>query len=405
MVMVTINRLGHLGDGIAEGPVYAARTLPGEIVTGDLDGDRIAAPKIVEPSPVRVSPSCRHYKSCGGCALQHASDAFVADWKIDVVRQALLAQGLDAPIRGISTSPARSRRRAAFSGRRTKKGALVGFHGRGSGTLTEIPDCDVVSDGLKAALPALEDITRVAGSRKGEITFTVTQTLTGLDLRVDGAKPLDQELSMALPAIVEKHALARLSWGDEPFLTREPPIVTMGAARVPLPAGAFLQATEHGEQALLSAVRDAVGDAPRIADLFAGCGTFTLPLAEHAELHAVESEPMMLAALDQGWRHAQGLKPVTTETRDLFRRPLMADELCRFDAAVIDPPRAGAEAQMQELASAAIPRIAAVSCNPVTFARDAAVLCAAGYELGWIQIVDQFRWSTHVELAASFVLP
>ena len=183
---------------------------------------------------------------------------------------------------------------------------------------------------------------------------------------------------------------------------RRPPVQTFGRARVVPPPGAFLQATAEGAAALTAAVRDTVGAARRVADLFAGCGTFSLPLAETAEIHAVEGDPPMLAALDAGWRATPGLKAVTTEARDLFRRPLTPGELDRFDAVVIDPPRAGAQAQAQALAAARTPVIAAVSCNPVTFARDAAILVAGGYRLEDLQVIDQFRWSGHVEIAAAF---
>jgi 23S rRNA (uracil1939-C5)-methyltransferase len=179
----------------------------------------------------------------------------------------------------------------------------------------------------------------------------------------------------------------------------------MGKARVTPPPGAFLQATAEGETALLSAVTEALTGASRLADLFAGCGTFALPLAGTAPVHAIEGDATLLAALDHAVRHAQGLRPVTTEIRDLFRNPVDAADLARFDGIVIDPPRAGAEAQTAQIAAAQVPRIAMVSCNPVTFARDAAMLIAAGYRLNWVQPVDQFRWSPHVELAASLSLP
>ena len=183
---------------------------------------------------------------------------------------------------------------------------------------------------------------------------------------------------------------------------RRPPWQGMGRARVAPPPGAFLQATAEGEAALVAAVRGLVGDAARVADLFAGCGTFALPLAERAEVLAVEGEAAMLAALDAGWRKAEGLKRIRVEARDLFRRPLQPAELDRFDAVTIDPPRAGAEAQVRELAASRVPRIAMVSCNPATFARDAEILVAGGYKLGEVRPVDQFRWSGHVELAAAF---
>jgi 23S rRNA (uracil1939-C5)-methyltransferase len=194
--------------------------------------------------------------------------------------------------------------------------------------------------------------------------------------------------------------LARIAWEDEIVVTHRPPVQSFAGIETVPPPGAFLQATVHGEATLRGAVTEAVGTADRVADLFAGCGTFALPLALQAKVHAVEGDPAMIAAMEEGWRKAKGLKPVTAETRDLFRRPLMADELSGYDAIVIDPPRAGAEAQARALAVGGPPVIAAVSCNPVSFARDARILSEGGYVIDWIEIVDQFRWSPHVELAA-----
>lgn len=401
-MILTIQRLGHLGEGVAPGPIFVPMTLPGEVVEGEVINDRMPTPRIITPSPTRVKPPCPHFKSCGGCRLQHAADPFVAKWKAEVVRKALSAQGLSAEINAIHTSPANTRRRATLSARRSKKGALVGFHARASDTIIEIPHCHLLHPDLIAAIPVLEHLTIAGGSRKGEIAFTVTRSMGGVDIAAKGGKPLDGPLRVALAAIVEQHNLARLNWNGEQVAERQPPVQNFGKAQVLPPAGAFLQATAAGEAALLQAVRKAVGPARQVADLFAGCGTFTLPLAETAEIHAVEGDSAMLEALDKGWRHATGLKRVTTEARDLFRRALLPDELKRFDAVVIDPPRAGAEAQMTELAGSAVNRIAAVSCNPVTFARDAKILTDAGFALDWIEIVDQFRWSSHIELVGAF---
>jgi 23S rRNA (uracil1939-C5)-methyltransferase len=401
-VRLTVERLGHLGDGIAAGPVFVPRTLPGEVVEGAVDGDRMAQPKIVTPSPDRVAAPCPHYRSCGGCAVQHAADGFVAEWKIGVVRAALAAQGVEAEVSGIATSPARSRRRATLHGRRTKGGAIVGFHGRASGTLVAVPECMVLTPAIVAALSALEALTALAASRKSEVDFAVTDLESGLDVALTGALPLTRETLPDAVALAEAHDLARLVWNGEVVAERRPPVLRFGTATIPLPPGAFLQATKAGEAALLAEVTEAVGDARHIVDLFAGCGTFALPLSAQAEVHAVEGEAALLGALDRGWRSAGGGRRVTTETRDLFRNPLRPDELARFDAAVIDPPRAGAAAQTEALAASAIAAVAAVSCNPVTFARDARTLVAGGFRLTRLQVVDQFRWSPHVELAAAF---
>lgn len=397
-----ILRLGHHGDGIAQGPVYAPITLPGEVVTGTLDGQNLRDVRIVTPSEDRVAAPCKHFKSCGGCQLQHATDPFVANWKLGIVRNALDAHGLETVFKPIQTSPAKSRRRATFTAKRTKNGAMAGFHARASDVVIEIPDCKLIDPDLMAGLKVAEELAIVGTSRKAPIAVTVTLSKNGLDVAVSQGKELDGPLRMELAQVCERLGLARLSWENDVIAMRYAPVQRFGSVEVTPPPGAFLQATVEGEAALLAAVKEAVGDSARIADLFSGVGTFTFPLAEKAAVHAVEGEKDMIAALDQGWRMSKGLKPVTFAARDLYRRPLLPDELAKLDAVVIDPPRAGAERQVAEIAKAKVPRIAYVSCNPVTFARDAAVLVAAGYVLNWIQVVDQFRWSSHVELAAAF---
>jgi len=403
-VIVTIDRLGHLGHGIAPGPLYVLGTLPGEVVEGTPDGDRLLDPKIITPSPNRVKPPCRHARTCGGCQLQHASDAFVAAWKQEVVATALAAQSLAAPFLPLVTSPAQSRRRATLSARRTKSGVLMGFHARSSDSIVEIPDCQLLHPSLLAAFPGLQALVQVGGSRTTELSLQVTLTRGGPDVVVTGGKPLDAALRLDLARLVETHGFARLTWDGETVALRDRPALTMGFATVVPPAGAFLQATQEGEAALLQAVRQALGPQKRVVDLFSGIGTFTLPLAGTMEIHAVEGDAGMTKALDLAARNTPNLHRISTETRDLFRRPLEPDELLSFTGAVIDPPRAGAEVQTGRLAHSKIPVIAAVSCNPVTFARDARTLAAAGYRLDWVQVVDQFRWSAHVELVARFSL-
>lgn len=399
---VEIDRLGHHGDGIAEGPIFVARALPGEEVEGTLEADRLVDVKILTPSQDRVAPPCAHYKMCGGCSVQHASDAFVADWKVGVARMAFVGQGIDADIRPIITSPPRSRRRAALSARRTKKGAMIGFHGRASNALVATPDCQLLDPALLEFFPALEKLTVIGASRSAELTIHLTHSEAGVDVSVQGGKPMDRALQMVLAEWCQSPRLARLTWNGDQIAEIVPPVQVFGPVQVLPPPGAFLQATMHGQKTLIEAVQTALMGADKIADLFCGCGTFALPLAKTAEVHAVEDDAAMLAALDRGWRDAKGLKRVTTEDRDLFRRPLMPDELSRFDGIVIDPPRAGAKAQIMEIAQTKVKRLAMVSCNPVSFARDARMLLDAGFVLNWVQPIDQFRWSSHVELVASF---
>lgn len=407
---LTIDRLGHHGDGIAmagEGagklvPVYAPGCLPGEEVEGDLVKDTLTNIRILTPSPNRVKPPCSHARSCGGCLMQHASDGFVAEWKQGIVVGALAAQGLSATFRPMAISPAQSRRRATLSARKTKGGVLMGFHARASDTLVPVPNCQLLHPDLMASFPALEALVKLGGSRTVEVQLTVTRSLAGADVAVTGGKPLDAPMQMEMARLCEAHKIARLTWNGETVALRAAPVQRFGRALVAPPPGAFLQATAEGEAALLQAVALAIGSARKVVDLFAGAGTFSIPLAERAEVHAVEGEASMIAALEKGARNAEGLKRLTTETRDLFRRPLEPDEFKGVDAVVIDPPRAGAEAQVAVLAKTAVPVIAYVSCNPATFARDARVLVEAGYRLDWVQVVDQFRWSAHVELAARF---
>ncbi len=406
-MILTIDRLGHLGDGVAQGPdgaVFVPQMLPGEVVEGDLQGDQLVNARILTPSVNRVRPPCAHARTCGGCMMQHAADPFVADWKQGIVIGALAGQGLTATFRPIITSPPQSRRRATLAARRTKGGGLLGFHARASDTLVAVPNCQLLHPDLIATFPALEALVRVGGSRTVEMALTVTHSLSGADVVVTGGKPADATTQMELARLAETHGLARLTWNGEIVALRTMPMQRFGRALVAPPPGAFLQATAQGESALLQSVALAVGSARRITDLFSGSGTFALALAERAEVHAVESDAAMIAALEKGARGAEGLRRVTTETRDLYRRPLEKDEFKGVEAVVIDPPRAGAEAQTRTLTEAKVPVIASVSCNPVTFARDAKLLVNAGYSLDWVQVVDQFRWSPHVELAARFSL-
>ena len=392
---LTHHGLGRLPDGR-----LVPRVLPGEEVEVQADGTA----RILRPSADRVAAPCRHFRSCGGCAVQHMRDDAVAAWKAGIVTGALAGQGISGEIASVHTSPPQSRRRATFHGRKTKGGAIVGFHARASDTIVEVPDCQLVTPRLRALIPALGSLTAVAGSRTTEVALTVTDSLTGPEVVAATDKPLDAALRQSLSGWADRHGIARLVWGDEVALQREPPRVVLGPGAVSPPPGAFLQATEDGQATLQRLVLDAVRSAGRVADLFAGCGTFALPLSREADVHAVESEAAMLAALDAGWRAVGGLHRITTEARDLFRRPLLPDELRRFDAVVIDPPRAGAEAQVEQIAAARVPVVAMVSCNPASFARDARILLSAGFRMGPITVIDQFRWSAHVELASRFTM-
>ncbi|MDB6176807.1 class I SAM-dependent RNA methyltransferase [Paracoccus sp. Z330] len=405
MSLWQIERLGRRGDGIATGPdgkALASLTLPGEQVEGMAVDGRIASPRIVTPSPDRVRATCPHYRSCGGCSLMHGSDQFVHAWKQRVVTTALGAQGVQASVTGTHVSPPMSRRRAVLSGRRTKKSAQVGFHAKASDMIVDVQECQVIEPRILQTLPLLRRIVSAGASRSAELSLTVIAGPSGLDVAVTGGKAMDSSLFQTLAALAEAGDLARLDWDGQP-ITRRTPYLDMAGAQLAYPPAAFLQATPDGEDALQRAVGAIVGEAEDVVDLFSGCGTFTLPLAAHAGVHAVEGLAPPLAALDNAWRNAPGLRRVTTEIRDLARNPLLADELDRFDAIVIDPPRSGAEAQSRQIAASQVGRVAFVACDPVTFARDARILTQGGYRIGRLWVVDQFRWSPHVETVTEFV--
>lgn len=401
-----IESLGAQGDGVTADGLFVPFALPGERVRLIPAGHRARLEEILDRAPERAEPPCPHFGICGGCALQHASDSLVAGWKRDLIRRALASRGIeDVEVRPTATSPAGSRRRATFGARRIKKGAVVGFHAAGSDEIVPITTCMVSEPALVAAIPMLVELAETGASRKGSMRFTVTASERGLDVAAEGGKPVEGPLYGQLVAIAATRDLARLSWDGEPLVTRRQPLQRIGRAWVAPPAGGFLQATREGEAALVAAMREAVGRAARIADLFAGSGTFALPLAEGAEVLAVDSHEGVLEALDAGWRGTEGLKRIATERRNLLSRPLLARDLSHFDAVVFDPPRAGARSQAEQIALSPVPRIGAVSCNPATFARDARTLIDGGYHLDWVLPVDQFRWSPHVELAAAFSRP
>ena len=397
-----IERLGHLGDGLANGPIFVARALPGEIVSGDLNGNRLENVRIVKSSDKRIASVCSAFKRCGGCAMHHAHPNFVSSWKQEVTIQALATKGITAKAQAIHTSPENSRRRAKLSGKRTKSGSIVGFFGKASNVIQPIESCKVLAPEILAIIPALELFTARFGSRKGQLGFWVLSSNTGVDISIEGIERfsgLDLEWMAEWAKI---NNVARLSLDDEIICQHQEPSVVFGKVRIVPPPRGFAQATLHGEQALQNAVSCALKEADLIIDLFSGAGTLSLPIAEFANIHSVESDRVLLDAVEHGVRRTQAIKKVSTEVRDLFRNPIPHLDLAQFKAAIIDPPRAGAEKQVAQLAQSKVQDIAMVSCDPVTFARDASILCAGGYFINWLEVVDQFRWSSHIEIVAHF---
>jgi 23S rRNA (uracil1939-C5)-methyltransferase len=404
-VTLKITELGAQGDGVAEHDgrkVFVPLALPGETVKAEISGDRARLAEIVEAAPGRMSPRCGHHGECGGCSLQHMPEADYLEFKRRQVVSALSFQKIDAPVDAVVAIAPRTRRRAVFAAARADKSIVVGFHGRRSHHIVPIRDCAVVTPGVLALLPKLEQLAAVAAPPKDALTITVIETATGFDVALTGvAKGFSGDARVKLTQVAGGLGIARLSVNGDVALEQAAPMISAGAAHLSPPPGGFLQACAPSEAAMLELVKEAIGDARRVVDLFSGSGTFSLPLASTATVHAVESEDAALAALDKAARRATGLKPVTTEKRDLFRRPLTKDELKRFDAAVIDPPRAGAEAQTRQLAGSGVKRVAMVSCNAGTFARDLRLMIDGGYRVKRITPIDQFLWSPHIEVVAS----
>ena len=405
-----ISHLGHRGDGVAdtsEGPVYVPYTLPGETVTvGPVAGhpDRRHLVHVDRPSHERIEPVCKHFGACGGCALQHWSLAEYHLWKRSLVVEALAQANVVAPVGDLIDAHGAGRRRAVLHARRGTHDVLeVGFTAPRAHHIVAIDECPILAPGLGGALRAAWAIAEMLKPAGKPLDIQATATDSGLDIDVRGSGALNAERLTELARIVEAQSLARLTRHGELVAQRTQPLLQVGRAHVPLPPGAFLQATTEGEATLARLVVEHIGKAKRVADLFAGIGTFALRLAETVRVSAADSDAGMIAALERGASTASGLKPVEAQTRDLFRRPFMASELKALDAVVFDPPRQGAEAQARELAKSAMPVVVAVSCDAATFTRDAKILIDGGYKLAAVTPVDQFRYSHHVEIVAKFV--
>jgi 23S rRNA (uracil1939-C5)-methyltransferase len=406
---LTIARLGHRGDGIAdtaEGPVYVPYTLPGETVTVEpVAGhpDRRHLDHVEKPSHERAIPICKHFGQCGGCAMQHWSLAEYRLWKRELVVAALSDAGLIAPVDDIIDAHGQGRRRAVLHARRGTKDLLeVGFTAPRAHHIVAIDRCPILTPGLEGAIPAAWAIAEILKPTDKPLDIQVTATDFGLDVDVRGSGPFNSGRTAALAGVAEKHRLARITRHGELVAQSAQPLLKIGRAHVPLPPGAFLQATAEGEATLARLVLDHVGNAKRVADLFCGIGTFALRMAERARVTAADSEASAIKALERAAANTSGLKPVGCQVRDLFRRPFMAAELKAFDAVVFDPPRQGAEVQARELVKSAVPVVVAVSCDATTFARDARILVNGGYKLASVTPVDQFRYSFHVEMVGKF---
>ncbi len=408
-----IEKVGHQGDGLTIDGRPVPLTLPGERVRARSVEDRSGKRhnrviEILEASPDRVTPPCPHFESCGGCSLQQWDMTAYSAWKQGLVQTMLDRAGFDVACNPIITTPLHSRRRVGLHARKLGKAVEIGFKARRSWDLVPIHVCPISDPAIVNALPQLKAL--AAGlfeHPKSAPILHVTVSQTGLDIDISGIERgksggLSADARMTVAMAAGEADFARVTIGGEIAYGARPARVRFGQATVDLPAGAFLQATPQAEAAMTGLVKQAVAGAARVADLFCGAGTFTFPLAEVASVTAIDGAPEAVAALKRAIATAPGLKLITATTQDLFRKPLLAEEMRGLDAVVVDPPRAGAEAQATQIARSKVGRVVAVSCNPQTFVRDARILADAGFALDSVTPIDQFLWSSHVELVAVF---
>ena len=384
-----IVRIAARGDGVTASGKHLAFAVPGDIL---LDGGTL------QPGPGHQVPPCPHFPQCGGCQLQHLTDAAYADYCASRINGALAQHGIETAVRPAYLSPPRTRRRAALRALKAGGGLQLGFNEAGTNRIVDLRECHILDPRLFALLAPLRTLlaTILPHKRSGDVQLTLLDQ--GVDVGLKGVSVEGYDAAEGLNDFAEQHKLARLSIDDgvgpETRFEPQPVTITLSGRAVPFPSGAFLQATANGEAALVDAILEAVGGAARSIDLFAGLGTFALAL--DGKVTAAEAARDAILSLKSA---APGIE---IQHRDLYRRPIDRSELATFDAVILDPPRSGAQDQVREIAASTVPRIAYVSCNPATFARDAEYLVAGGYRLDWVRPVGQFRWSTHVELASAF---
>ena len=391
-----IIRLAAKGDGVTASGRHVAMAVPGDVVAAD---------GTITPGDHHISPACRHFATCGGCQLQHVGDSALAVFVRDRVVNAARGQGLEpTELLPVHLSPPHSRRRAGLHALRTAKGAVLGYREGGAHRIVDLAECPVLHPALAGLIGPLRRFLAAQGP-KAMVGIDLTLADQGVEANLthfplEGLGPTEAALDFA-----RQHALARLTidqgYGPETLWEPEPVTVTLAGVPVSLPPGAFLQATQDAEARMVADAQAWLGDARVIADLFAGLGTFAFGLREGRKVLAVEAERAAHLACKTAGGQAGG--QVLALHRDLFRSPLQPDELNRFDAVLLDPPRAGARAQVAEIAASSLSRVVYVSCNPSSWARDAATLTEAGFRLARLRPVGQFRWSTHVELASLFL--
>ncbi len=409
-IRLRIDRLGRRGEGVAvtdDGPVYVPYALPGEVVLAEVEGERARMVAFEIARSDRLDPLCPYFGRCGGCAVQALPFAPYAAWKRELVVTALAQAGVEAEIAPLRDGHGAGRRRATFHARAGRDGrsSRVGFMEARSHSIVEIEDCPILAPSMAGAVEAATRLASLLAKGGKPLDIVVTAAETGLDVDLRGHGALDDAIRRSLIVAAQELDLARLANHGDILVEARTPRLALGATSVVPSPGAFLQATQRGEDILAELVLEAAGDAKRVTDLFCGIGTFALRLALRASVEAFDSEGPAVAALTRAAQSAPALKSIKALPRDLFQRPLRPEEFTGVDMLVFDPPRSGAATQAAEIARSSVPTVVAVSCDSGTFARDASTLVAGGYKIETVTPVDQFRHSAHVEVVAVFRRP
>ncbi len=402
-----VTELGRHCDGIAsdgaDGDRYfVGHVVPGELVRVRAAGNRAELLEVIEPSPDRVAAFCQHYGKCGGCSAQHLGSRAYGDWKSDIITKALNNQGLEMAIDDLIDAHGDGRRRVTFHLQIQNGKVRAGFMQPRSRDLVEIVDCPILSPALKDTPKLVQALAQPFVNSVRQLDMALTETTNGVDCDIRGAETITYDMHVSLAQLADQWNLARITLDGVIELERHKPMLPVGAVAIPLPPGSFLQATTLGEDTLAGLVERELGTAKKVADLFCGVGPYALRFARQARVYAADSNQVAIAALGHGARHGVGLKQIDAEVRDLFRNPVFRDDLGSFDVVILNPARAGAQAQSEELAASEVPLVVYVSCDPATLARDARILVDGGFKLARLTAVDQFKYAAHIETVAVF---
>ncbi len=405
---LTIAKMGQLGEGVAltddvRKPIFVPYALPDETVRVKAGSERLLITDILKASADRIAPFCPYFTKCGGCSVQHWLDAPYKAWKRELVINALSFENLHPVVHETVDAHGAGRRRALLHVRFIDNKPVAGFMEPKSHRVVNFDTCPILVSELKNCSSLAKALALPLMNLRKPLSIQFTATVSGLDVDIRGPGKIDFNARMSLTDLATQFDLARLSIHGDIVLERRQPVLNFGRVPVCIPPGGFTQATTLGEETLAGLVLAHVKGARKIADLFCGAGPFALRMAEQASIYAADCDPASIESLKRGHNLVQGLKQVSAEARDLFRRPLLAHELNAFDVIVLDPPRAGAEAQMREIATSKVTKVVSASCSAASFARDVGILCAAGFKLDSVTPVDQFKYSAHVEMVGVLV--